>query len=70
MAHRQVLLGIFPAEGVSRFLKRVWVSEWGVGQSKGGSFSQDCGLFLITVYSVLAALFLESGREGPEQLSP
>lgn len=65
MAREQVLLRIFPDEGVSQFLKSKGKEEKSGSKARGGLVvSQDCDRFVITVYSVLAASLLESGR-GP-----
>lgn len=61
MAREQVLLRIFPDEGVSQFLKNKGKEGKSGSRARGGLVvSQD--LFVIIVYSVLAASLLESGR--------
>lgn len=61
MAREQVLLRIFPDEGVSQFLKNKGKEGKSGSRARGGLVvSQD--LFVIIVYSVLAASLLEPGR--------
>lgn len=61
MAREQVLLRIFPDEGVSQFLKNKGKEGKSGSKARGGLVvSQD--LFVIIVYSVLAASLLEPGR--------